>query len=84
MTPALSNDAVTETFFGLDGMPTDDLSKFAFSTHDTRPENPVAEQTASIQAILNDAHSAIMSGSSSVADGISEAEGRVSSEVGIG
>jgi multiple sugar transport system substrate-binding protein len=84
VTPALSNDAVTETFFGLDGMPTDDLSKFAFSTHDTRPENPVAEQTASIQAILNDAHSAIMSGSSSVADGISEAEGRVSSEVGIG
>lgn len=84
VTPALSNDAVTETFFGLDGMPTDDLSKFAFSTHDTRPENPVAEQTASIQAILNDAHSAIMSGSSPVADGISQAEGRVSSEVGIG
>ncbi|WP_448062340.1 extracellular solute-binding protein [Cellulomonas hominis] len=84
VTPALSNDSVTDTFFGLDGMPTDDLSKFAFATHDTRPENPVAAETASIQAILNDAHSAIMSGSSTPADGISEAEGRVASEVGIG
>jgi multiple sugar transport system substrate-binding protein len=84
VTPALSNDAVTDTFFGLDGMPTDDLSKFAFATHDTRPENPVAAETASVQAILNDAHSAIMSGSTPVADGISEAEGRASSEAGIG
>jgi multiple sugar transport system substrate-binding protein len=84
VTPALSNDAVTDTFFGLTGMPTDDLSKFAFATHDTRPENPVAAETASVQAILNDAHSAIMSGSTPVADGISEAEGRASSEAGIG
>jgi multiple sugar transport system substrate-binding protein len=84
VTPALSNDAVTDTFFGLAGMPTDDLSKFAFATHDTRPENPVAAETASVQAILNDAHSAIMSGSTPVADGISEAEGRASSEAGIG
>jgi multiple sugar transport system substrate-binding protein len=84
VTPALSNDAVTDTFFGLAGMPADDLSKFAFATHDTRPENPVAAQTASVQAILNDAHSAIMSGSTPVADGISEAEGRASSEAGIG
>jgi multiple sugar transport system substrate-binding protein len=84
VTPALSNDTVTDTFFGLEGMPEDDLSRFAFSTHDTRPENPVAAATASIQAILNDAHSAIMSGSTPVADGIAEAESRAASEVGMG
>lgn len=84
VTPALSNDTVTDTFFALDGMPADELSRFAFSTHDTRPENPVAAETASVQAILNDLHSSVMSASSSVTDGIAEAERRAASEAGIG
>jgi multiple sugar transport system substrate-binding protein len=84
VTPALTNDAVTETFFSLAGLPTDDLSKWAFSTHDTRPENPVAAETATVQGILNDAHSAIMSESLSVDDAIAEAEARAASEAGIG
>ena len=39
---------VAQEFFSLKGMPTDALSKFAFSTHDTKPENPVSKYTAAI------------------------------------
>jgi multiple sugar transport system substrate-binding protein len=84
ITPALLSDAVVETYFSLEGVPTDDLSRFAFSSHDTRPENPVAPSTATVQNILNDAHTAIMSGSTPVPDAIAEAESRAASEAGIG
>ncbi len=81
ITPAYFDDAVTAAYFALDGVPSDDLSKFAFGTHDTKPENPVSANTAKIQAILGDMHTAIMSGSSSVDDAIAEAESRVDNEV---
>ncbi|MEL7978000.1 extracellular solute-binding protein [Isoptericola sp. F-RaC21] len=82
ITPALLSDAAVDAFFSIDGVPGDDLSRFAFSTHDVRPENPVDPGAATLSNILNDAHTAIMSGSSSVADGIAEAEKRAASEVG--
>ncbi len=84
ITPALLDDEVLDAYFALEGMPTDELSRFAFQEHDTKPENPVAPETAPIQNILNDAHSEIMSGSASVEDGLAKAEDRVASEVGIG
>ncbi|WP_402469501.1 ABC transporter substrate-binding protein [Isoptericola aurantiacus] len=82
ITPALLSDGVVDTYFGIDGVPGDDLSKFAFATHDTRPENPVDANTAALQNILGDTHSEIMSESSSVADAIAGAESRAASEVG--
>ncbi|WP_277212149.1 ABC transporter substrate-binding protein [Isoptericola croceus] len=84
ITPALLSDTVVDTYFSLDGVPTDELSAFAFSTHDTRPENPVAETTAVVQNILGDAHSAIMSESDSVDDALAEASDRAANEAGIG
>jgi multiple sugar transport system substrate-binding protein len=84
ITPALTSDTVTETFFALDGVPGDDLSKFAFATHDTKPENPVGPQTAVVQNILNDLHSAVMSGSTGIDEAIAQAEQRVANEAGIG
>lgn len=81
ITPAYTSDAVTETYFALEGVPTDDLSKFTFATHDTKPENPVSEDTVTIQNILNDAHSAVMSGSAGIDNAISDAEGRAENEV---
>jgi len=82
ITPALTSDAVTETYFGVEGAPTDDLSKFAWSTHEVLPENPTSTKTAAIQGILGDMHTAIMSGSTSVDDAIKEAQDRVANEVG--
>ena len=82
ITPALLTDSVVETYFSVDGAPTDDLSKFAYSTHEVHPENPTSSKTAAIQGILGDMHTAIMSGSKSVSDAIKEAQDRVANEVG--
>lgn len=82
ITPALTNDAVVESYFGVEGAPTDDLSKFAWSTHEVLPENPTSSKTATIQGILADLHTAVMSGSVSVDDAIKTAEDRVKNEVG--
>ncbi len=83
ITPALLSDAVVETYFAVDGAPTDDLSKFAYSTHEVHPENPTSSKTAAIQGILNDMHTAIMSGSTPVDQAIKEAQDRVANEVGL-
>ncbi|WP_120493841.1 ABC transporter substrate-binding protein [Microbacterium phyllosphaerae] len=82
ITPALTNDAVVESYFAVEGAPTDDLSKFAWSTHEVLPENPTSSKTATIQGILADLHTAVMSGSTSVDDAIKTAEDRVKNEVG--
>ncbi|MWB98448.1 extracellular solute-binding protein [Agromyces seonyuensis] len=82
ITPALTNDAVVETYFAVDGAPTDELSAFAWSTHDTFPENPTSNKTAAVQGILGDLHTAVMSGSVDVKTAIAEAEDRVANEVG--
>jgi multiple sugar transport system substrate-binding protein len=80
ITPADSAD-VAQDFFSLKGMPTDALSKFTFSTHDTKPENPVSKYTAALQNILNDLHSAIMSGSTNIDSAIAHAQDRAKNEV---
>ncbi|MDF2560074.1 MAG: extracellular solute-binding protein [Microbacterium sp.] len=82
ITPALTNDALIETYFGVEGAPTDELSKFAWSTHEVLPENPTSSKTATIQGILGDLHTGVMSGSTSVDDAITAAEERVKNEVG--
>jgi multiple sugar transport system substrate-binding protein len=81
ITPANTSDAVAQTYFSIAGAPTDTLSKFAWSKHDTKPENPVSKHTASLQNILNDLHSAVLSGSKGVDAAIGEAQNRAKSEV---
>lgn len=80
ITPA-NTAAVTDAFFSLAGMPTDDLSKFAFAKHTTKPENPVSPYTAALQNVLNDMHSSVLSGSKNVDAAISDAEKRAKNEV---
>jgi multiple sugar transport system substrate-binding protein len=82
ITPALLTDAGVETYVSVDGAPTDDLSKFAYGTHEVHPENPTSSKAAAVQGILGDMHTAIMSGSVSVKDAIKEAQDRVANEVG--
>ncbi|GAA2867101.1 MAG TPA: extracellular solute-binding protein [Microbacterium sp.] len=83
ITPALNSSTVADTYFGVKGAPTDDLSKFAWSTHKVLAENPTSSKTAAIQGILSDMHTAIMSGSTPVDAAIKEAQDRVSNEVGL-
>ena len=82
ITPALTSDAVAETYFAVDSAPTDEVSKFAWSTHDTKPENPTSAKTAAVQNVLLDLHTAVMSGSTSLDDAVKSAEDRVKNEVG--
>lgn len=83
ITPALLTDPVVEAYFSVDGAPQDELSTFAVQTHETLPESPTSSKTAAVQNILNDMHSAILSGSADVDAAISEAEERVANEVGV-
>lgn len=81
ITPAQVTAAVTATLFGLDGVPQDDLSKFAYATHTVKPENPVSKHTAGLQNLLNETHSAILSDSKGVDAALSEARTRAKNEV---
>ncbi|MFC4072914.1 ABC transporter substrate-binding protein [Actinoplanes subglobosus] len=80
VTPA-DNSAVADTIFSLKGAPTDELSKFTFSTHDTKPENPVSKYTAPLQNILKDLHTEVLSGASPIDAAITKAQDRAKNEV---
>ncbi len=84
ITPSLINDAVVDVYFAAEGAPKDDLSKFGWSVHEVKPENPANANTAAIQTILGDLHTAVMSESSPVDAEIATATDRVKNEVGIG
>jgi multiple sugar transport system substrate-binding protein len=81
ITPAQVTDAVTAALFGLDGVPQDNLSKFAYATHTIKPENPVSKHTAGLQNILDETHSVILSGSKGVDAALREARTRAKNEV---
>jgi multiple sugar transport system substrate-binding protein len=81
ITPANTSDDVVQTYFSLPGVPTDALSKFAWSTHVTKPENPVSKYTAGLQNVLNAMHSAVLSGSKTTDAAITEAEDQAKSTV---
>ena len=72
-TPAYFSDAVVDTYFGVDGMANDDLTKDAWKNHDTRPENYVDKATNEVQAILKTMNSSIMTENASVDQAISDA-----------
>ncbi|GAA0474929.1 sugar ABC transporter substrate-binding protein [Actinoplanes capillaceus] len=80
VTPADTATAA-DTIFTLKGAPTDDLSKFTFTTHDTKPENPVSKYTAPLQNVLKDLHTAVLSGSKPIDEAIAEAQDRAKNEV---
>ena len=82
ITPALIDPAVTSVFFATKGIPADSLSKFAWSTHKTEPENPTSVNTAAAQTLLNTMNTAIMSGSQPIASAISQAQSDFTSQVG--
>ena len=74
ITPANTSDAVVDAYFAVDGVPTDDVSKFAWSTHDARPENPTSNDTAAVQTILGTLHTEILTKAKSIDQAIADAE----------
>lgn len=74
ITPAYLSDAVKNTFFSVDGMAVDDLSKKAWQDNETKPENPVGEGGDTIGSLLDDAHSSIMTKTKSVDQALADAK----------
>jgi multiple sugar transport system substrate-binding protein len=81
ITPADTSAAVAQAYFSLAGVPTDELSKFAWIKHDTKPENPVGKYTVGVQNLLNTLHSAVLSNSKSIDAAITEAQNQAKSTV---
>jgi len=79
--PALQNDSITAEYFKLAGMPTDELSKKAFTPDKVALEMPVSDKSAATDKVLNQEHDLIMVGERSVSDGVAEMGKRVKSEV---
>jgi multiple sugar transport system substrate-binding protein len=73
ITPSNTSDAVAEAYFAVDGAPSDDLSKFAWSTHEVYPENPTSAQTAEVQTVLGTMHNEILTKAKSVDQAIKDA-----------
>lgn len=79
--PALQTDSVTEAYFQLEGLPTDDVSKAAFTPDETALEMPVSEYSSDVDLILQEEHELIMVGEKTVEQGIADMNSRVQSEV---
>ena len=81
-TPAYINDDVTETFFSLKGVPTDDLSKKAWSGQKAVLSPVPGEHSGDIASALKTAHSAIMTGTKSIDQGLADAEKEIKNAIG--
>lgn len=79
--PALQTPEITEAYFGLDGMPSDELSKKAFQPDEVALEMPVSEHTSDIDRILGEEHDLIMIRDKSIAKGVKSMGERVRNEV---
>lgn len=82
ISPSLVTEAVTKTYFGQEGVPTDSLSKFAWGSQKIAPQNPPSPKTPIASTALTAAHSAIMTGSTSVAKGLSDAGAQFKNQAG--
>ena len=74
---AFSSPAITETFFGLPGMPTDELSARAFNPDVVIREWPIHPLSSIINNIMNEEHQLILIRDNTVEDGIRRMEERV-------
>lgn len=82
VTPALTDDQVISAYFGTAGMPTDSLSKFAWSKQEIGPQNPPSTKTPAAQTALTAMHSAIMTGSTPIDKAMSAAATQFKTQAG--
>jgi multiple sugar transport system substrate-binding protein len=80
--PAIMNQEVIDAITSIDGFPTDEASREALRVYKTYLEMPMHDKSADIEIILNEAHDSIMTGNSSIAQGIKEMNDRVGKLLG--
>ncbi|NIK61662.1 extracellular solute-binding protein [Kribbella shirazensis] len=82
VTPSLQSQKILDTYFGLPGVPQDDVAKKAFKPDEVVLEMPVSDKSADIDQILTEEHELIMTGQKSLDAGLNEMSKRVKNEVG--
>ncbi|WP_350277996.1 sugar ABC transporter substrate-binding protein [Kribbella sp. HUAS MG21] len=82
VTPSLQSQKILDTYFGLPGVPQDEVAKKAFKPGEVVLEMPVSDKSADIDQILTEEHELIMTGQKSLDAGLSEMSKRVKNEVG--
>jgi multiple sugar transport system substrate-binding protein len=75
--PAIMNQEVVNAIASIPGFPGDPGSREALQVYKTYLEMPLHEKSADIEIVLNEAHDAIMTGNSTIAQGIKEMNDRV-------
>ncbi|MDR0374901.1 MAG: sugar ABC transporter substrate-binding protein [Treponema sp.] len=75
--PAIMNQEVVNAIAAIPGFPSDSGSKGALQVYKTYLEMPLHEKSADIEIVLNEIHDDIMTGNTSVAQGIQEMNDRV-------
>jgi multiple sugar transport system substrate-binding protein len=80
--PAIMNQEVISAIASIPGFPADPGSKEALQVYKTYLEMPLHERSADIEIILNEAHDGIMTGNSTVSQGIKEMNDRVGAILG--
>ncbi|GED90766.1 ABC transporter substrate-binding protein [Streptomyces sp. 6-11-2] len=82
ITPSYTDESVMNTYFSVQGMPTDDLTKKAMHPDTVKLEMPISEKSSDVDTILTEEHQLVMTGEKSLDQGIKEMNSRVKSEVG--
>ncbi|MEU6011598.1 extracellular solute-binding protein [Streptomyces sp. NPDC047453] len=82
ITPSYTDEAIMNTYFSAQGMPTDDLTKKAMRPDTVKLEMPISEKSSDVDTILTEEHELVMTGEKSLDQGIKEMNSRVKSEVG--
>ncbi len=75
--PAIKSETVLNTITSIEGFPQDQNSKDALVTTQTYFEMPLHEKSADIEIVLNEAHDNIMTGNSTIDEGIEQMNTRV-------
>ncbi|WP_243143243.1 ABC transporter substrate-binding protein [Clostridium estertheticum] len=79
--PAYRTDVINKSYFDLKGMPTDAISKKAFSPDKIALEMPVNKHSAAIDQVLTEEHDLIMVGGSTIDKAIASMSKRVLQEI---
>lgn len=80
--PALMNDDIAGMISAMDGFPEDEGSAEALQTANLYLEMPVSSKSSEIETALNEAHDNIMTGNSTVEEGIADMNENVSAILG--
>lgn len=81
LVPSYNDSSVMSTFFGVQGMPTDAVSRQAMQPAKVQLEMPVSDTSSDVDQILTEEHKLVMTGEKSVDAGIKEMDHRVKTEV---